>query len=95
MPKKTSTPPETTAKRQKRRQPRRVAYLPPDALINFAEFQQLDPIDRTTAWRKRRKGLFPQPVSLPGDGRTLWRLSDALAYVAGRVAKAKRSTAAA
>lgn len=77
------TPPETATApqpaqpiRKRTRQPRPVADLPPDALITWPEVQEIIPIDRTTAWRRRRKGTFVPPVRLPGSSRIYWRLSD-------------------
>ncbi len=39
----------------------------------------------TTIWRMRRKGLFPNPVSV-SPGKKVWRESDISDWIAARIA---------
>jgi predicted DNA-binding transcriptional regulator AlpA len=38
------------------------------------------PIDRTTFWRLRRRGGFPEPLDIPDLRIRLWRLADVLRW---------------
>ena len=42
----------------------------------------------TTIWRMRRKGLFPNPVSV-SPGKKVWRESDISDWIASRIASSE------
>jgi len=44
------------------------------ALIADKDLDQLVPLSRTTRWRMRKEGQFPQPVRV--RGRSLYRVAD-------------------
>jgi len=58
-----------------------------DRLLNWAQVGQLTGLCRTTAWRMRRAGDFPQPVAI-SPGRVAWRGRDIIASIQSRGAPA-------
>jgi predicted DNA-binding transcriptional regulator AlpA len=54
-----------------------------DRLLSWREVQQVTGLGRTTAWRLRNAGDFPQPVAL-SPGRVAWRERDIAAWSESR-----------
>jgi prophage regulatory protein len=54
-----------------------------DRLLSWREVQQVTGLGRTTAWRLRKTGDFPQPVAL-SPGRVAWRERDIAAWSESR-----------
>lgn len=58
-----------------------------DRLLNWAQVGRLTGLGRTTAWRMRRAGDFPQPAPI-SPGRAAWRGRDITAWIRSRGAPA-------
>ena len=58
-------------------------HVPYTELLRTGDVLSLIPLSRTTLWRRRKAGEFPEPVRLGGPGSrvTAWRLSDIEAWV--------------
>ena len=57
--------------------------VPPDPWLRWRQVRDLTGLGRTTAWRMRRDGDFPDPVPI-SRGRVAWRESDIVAWNATR-----------
>lgn len=55
----------------------------PDRFLAWRQVRDLTGLGRTTAWRLRRHGDFPEPVTL-SPGRVAWRERDIAAWNASR-----------
>jgi prophage regulatory protein len=64
-----------------------------DCFIPKHEVQRMTGgLSDTTLWRMRRKGLFPNPVSI-SPGKKAWRSSDISEWIAARIASPENITA--
>lgn len=52
-----------------------MAHEPLDRFLGWSQVQDLTGLGRTTAWRLRRTGDFPEPVAI-SPGRKAWRARD-------------------
>lgn len=53
---------------------------PPDRLVSWVTVSQMVGVCRSTIWKLRRQGLFPNPRKV--GGRNVWRLADVIAWQA-------------
>lgn len=58
-----------------------------DRFLDWAQVGRLTNLCRTTAWRMRRAGDFPQPASI-SPGRVAWRERDIAAWIESRATPA-------
>lgn len=56
---------------------------PPERMLKWRQVRELVGLGRTTAWRQRRAGDFPQPVPI-SPGRVAWREKDIIAWTTSR-----------
>ena len=68
-----------------------------DRFLGWRQVRELTGLGRTTAWRLRRAGDFPEPVPI-SPGRVAWRERDIVVWNAtrgaGRAARRARSSPA-
>lgn len=62
-----------------------MTHDPTDRLLGWAEVRTLIGLGRTTAWRLRQAGDFPEPVQL-SPGRVAWRAREIAAWNESRSA---------
>ena len=60
-----------------------IGDLASDRIIDDAECDHLTSLSRTTRFRLRRRGEFPDPVEI-SPGRKGWFLSDVLTWIESR-----------
>jgi prophage regulatory protein len=60
-----------------------------ERLLRIAEVSRMTGLERTSIWRRRRAGGFPEPVAL-GTTTCAWRLSEVLAWITSRPAAQPR-----
>jgi predicted DNA-binding transcriptional regulator AlpA len=67
---------------QRRRSDMNTVYLREKAVLGLL------PVSRATMWRWVKQGKFPQPLRV-GEGVTVWRRTDVLAFAEGHAQAAK------